>query len=240
VNPSPVSDAGAASPVICEGQQVQLQSSGGISYKWWPVAGLSSAVIADPLAMPADTTLYSVVVANQFACTDTSTVLVNVVSRPVVNAGPDKTIIRGDTVRLEGSMGGQDVDFIWWPLNTSGSLQPLVSPPLGTDYVLTGVSRLGCGIVTDTVHVFVYEDIFVPNAFTPNGDGVNDLWRVPALSALKVFDVRVYNRYGQMVFQTRDVNRGWDGRNQPAGVYVYFITVDGGRRMFRGTITMVR
>lgn len=239
VNPSPTADAGAARDMICAGEQVPLWSSGGLTYKWTPEAGLSSSTVANPVATPLDTVLYSVVVANQYACTDTSQVLVHVVSRPEVNAGPDKTIIRGDTVRLEGKAGGQDVDYFWTP-GTYNELRPLVNPILSTDYVLTAVSALGCGTVTDTVHVFVYKDVFVPNAFTPNGDGVNEVWRVPALNAFKRYDIRVYNRYGQMVYSAKDVNSGWDGRGHPAGVYVYMISIDGGRRMLRGTLNLIR
>jgi len=239
VNPSPVAEAGAGATIICAGEQVQLWSSGGVSYEWWPVADLSSPVVPNPLASPKDTVVYRVVVANQFNCTDTAEVLVNVVALPAVNAGSDKTIIRGDTIRLEGTVGGQDVDYLWTPGNL-GELQPLVNPSLSMDYVLTGVSRLGCGIITDTMHVFVYKDVFVPNAFTPNGDGVNEVWRVPALNAFTRYDVRVYNRYGQVVYSAKDVNSGWDGRGQPAGVYVYVISIDGGKRVLKGTLTLIR
>ena len=113
---------------------------------------------------------------------------------------------------------------------------------LNIAYLLTVESKLGCGTATDSMKVLVYQDILVPNAFSPNNDGKNDVWRIPALNAVKTFDVRIYNRYGQMIFQTRDNNKGWDGKfngvDQPMGSYVYVVNVD--NRVLKGTVTIVR
>jgi gliding motility-associated-like protein len=92
------------------------------------------------------------------------------------------------------------------------------------------------------MRVVVYHDYLVPNAFSPNNDGINDVWRIPALNAAKDFDVRLYNRYGQLIFQMRDSAKGWDGKfngvDQPMGSYVYIINVD--NRLLKGTLTLVR
>jgi gliding motility-associated-like protein len=247
VNPSPLAAAGPAASDICAGDNVQLTASGGLRYQWQPATGLSSAVINNPIARPADSVNYAVVVYNGFSCTDTAMVTVNVHAKPYAHAGPDKSIIEGNSAQLEGVAEGQDISYSWSPvfhMNNVQLLNPVVTPPISTDYMLTVVSNLGCGTVTDTMRVLVYKDIFVPNAFTPNKDGINDSWNIPALSALPNFEVRVFNRYGQLVFHTRNTNRGWNGTfngaDQPNGLYVYMINIDNGKRILKGPLTLIR
>ena len=245
VDPAPMAAAGPAISNICEGADVQLTASGGIRYQWQPATGLSSPDIDSPIASPTDTVNYLVVVYNEYSCSDTAMVTVNVTPKPYANAGPDKSIIAGNATQLEGAAEGGD--YSWAPLlnmNNAQSLNPEVTPPLSTDYILSVVSKLGCGTVTDTMHVFVYKDIFVPNAFTPNRDGTNDSWNIPALSAMPNFEVRVFNRYGQIVFHTHNTNRGWNGQfngtDQPTGTYVYLINIDNGKRILKGPLMLIR
>ncbi len=72
-----------------------------------------------------------------------------------------------------------------------------------------------------------YKEIYIPTAFTPNNDGLNDRWNLPALPALPLAEVRVYNRYGQLIFYNKGYAKQWDGSfkgmPQPTGVYVYII-----------------
>ena len=107
VNIKPVANVSFSSVGICEGNTVQLESSGGGTYQWIPATGLSSDIIANPLASPATTTDYSVIVSNQFACKDTAMVLVNVIEAPTADAGPDKSIIEGTSVKLLANATGQ-------------------------------------------------------------------------------------------------------------------------------------
>jgi gliding motility-associated-like protein len=245
VDPAPIAAAGAAISNICEGTDVQLTASGGIRYQWLPANGLSSPDIDSPIASPTDTVNYSVVVYNEYSCSDTAMVTVNVTPKPYANAGPDKSIIEGNAAQLEGAAEGGD--YSWAPLlnmNNAQLLNPEVTPPISTDYILSVVSKFGCGTVTDTMHVFVYKDIFVPNAFTPNRNGTNDSWNIPALSALPNFEVHVFNRYGQIVFHTHNTNRGWNGQfngiDQPTGTYVYLINIDNGKRILKGPLMLIR
>ena len=247
INPAPLAAAGPAISNLCEGDSVQLTASGGLYYQWLPATGLSSAGIDRPVARPADTLNYSVVVYNEFSCSDTAMVTVNVAQKPYANAGPDKSIFEGDAAQLEGVAEGHDIHYYWSPvlnINNAQVLNPVVTPLIGTDYALTVVSELGCGTATDTMHVFVYKDIFVPNAFSPNNNGINDSWNIPALSALPDFDVRVFNRYGQIVFHTRNTNTGWNGKfngaDQPIGTYVYLININKGKRILKGPLMLIR
>ncbi|HKO79537.1 MAG TPA: gliding motility-associated C-terminal domain-containing protein [Chitinophagaceae bacterium] len=247
VNPKPVAGVLFSTVTICEKENIQLESSGGESYQWIPANGLSSAVIPDPVASPADTVDYSVIVFNEFACSDTALVTVNVVEVPHADAGSDKWIIEGTSAQLSGNATGQNISYSWLPavfINNAQSLNPVVTPPRDTNYVLKVVSGEGCGFATDTMHVFVYKDVYVPNAFSPNNDGLNDTWNIPVLSAYPEFDLTVYNRYGQVVFQNKNTNRPWNGKFKgellPVGVYVYVIDLKAEKRILKGTVTLFR
>jgi len=224
-----------------------LESGGGESYQWMPSTGLSSAAIADPVASPPDTIDYSVIVFNEFTCSDTAFVTVNVIEAPRADAGSDKWIIEGTSAQLSGNATGQNITYSWLPdifINNAQSLNPIVNPPRDTNYVLKVVSGEGCGFATDTMHVFVYKDVYVPNAFSPNNDGLNDTWNIPALSAYPEFDLTVFNRYGQIVFQNKNANRPWNGKFTgeplPVGVYVYVIDLKAEKRILKGTVTLFR
>jgi gliding motility-associated-like protein len=92
--------------------------------------------------------------------------------------------------------------------------------------------------------VHLYPDIYVPNAFSPNGDGLNDTWFIPALRAYSEFTVSVYNRYGQLIFHTKNMVKPWDGtfngRPQPPSAYVYIVDIKAGERILKGTLVLVR
>ncbi|MGZ8558655.1 MAG: T9SS type B sorting domain-containing protein [Chitinophagaceae bacterium] len=247
VNPSPVAQTSFTNINICEGDNVQLESSGGSSYQWVPATGLSSAIIAGPLASPSATVQYSVNVFNQFGCSDEAKVMVNVIEAPNANAGTDKWIIKGNSAQLAGNAEGQNISYSWLPdvyINNPRVLQPFVNPPNDTSYILTVLSNDGCGIAKDTVQVFVYKDVFVPNAFSPNDDGLNDTWIIPALNVYPEFEITVFNRQGQIVFHQKNNNRPWNGRFKgsllPMGVYVYIIDLKLGGDILKGTLALIR
>jgi gliding motility-associated-like protein len=124
------------------------------------------------------------------------------------------------------------------------SLQPFVNPPADTKFILKAVSTYGCKTVSDTMFVKVYNDIFIPNAFTPNADGVNDTWNIPALGAYPNFELFIYNRYGQLIFHTKHTPVAWDGTYQgnpcTNGVYTYLIKTVNDRDMIKGTVMIIR
>src|SRR6185312_4669495 len=92
----------------------------------------------------------------------------------------------------------------------------------------------GCGVATDSVLVKVYSAIYVPNAFTPNGDGVNDAWEVRALDGYTKADVMIFNRWGQMVYRNNGNPVKWDGtfrgKLQPSGIFCYLIQPGNGMK----------
>src|SRR5215204_246476 len=215
---------------ICEGKSTTLSASGGVRYRWSPGAGLSNDTIANPIASPVDDTRYTVTVFSNFGCTDTASVKVSVIKKPIANAGPDKKTRPGRTIILNGSIKGNDVSYSWSPtanmLNTQ-SLQPSVNPSVDTKYTLHVVSNMGCGTSTDEVFVRVYDKILIPNAFSPNGDGINDNWVIEPLDLFDESITQIYNRYGQIVFKRNGYPKPWDGTSNgkpvPAGNYYYVI-----------------
>ena len=245
INPNPVANLAFDATTICEGEAVKLESSGGSSYQWIPATGLSSDVVAAPIAAPTSTIEYNVIVSNQFSCSDTAKVKVNVMEAPRADAGQDKWIMKGASIQLAANATGENISYSWSPavfINDPQSLQPIVNPPRDTSYVLNVLS--GCGTAADTMKVFVYNEVFVPSAFSPNNDGLNDTWNIPALNAFPGFELTVFNRQGQVIYQNKNGNIPWDGKYkgepQPVAVYIYMIDLKVPGGFMKGTVTIVR
>lgn len=232
---------------ICLGDSVALQASGGAGYLWTPGNGLSSSVISNPMANPNLTTTFIVTVTGNNNCIDTASVLVTVNNKPIVSAGEDKFIIKGQSVLLNGTVSeSAAVDFLWSPslfLNDARLLQPVSAAAFSLTYLLTATSTLGCGIATDTVLVKVFNDIYIPNAFTPNDDGLNDTWQIQALAAFPKAVITVFDRYGKKVFEST-TNKPWDGNQNntklSAGAYPYIIDLKTNRPVLKGMVMIVR
>jgi gliding motility-associated-like protein len=215
---------------ICEGKSITLDASGGVKYRWLPVTGLSSDTIANPVASPLDNTRYTVTVYSDYGCADTASVMVNVIKKPVANAGPDKKTRPGRPVLLNGTVKGTDFSYSWAPSSTMlniQSLQPSVNPVVDTKYILSTTSNTGCGTSSDEVLVKVYDKVLIPNAFSPNGDGINDSWVIEPLDLFDESVTHVYNRYGEIVYKSNGYVKPWDGTRNgkplPGGSYYYII-----------------
>lgn len=162
---------------------------------------------------------------------------------PRISAGPDRTVLAGGAIKLQATASGNGLRFAWTPITSMNDptvLQPVVTPRSDLVYRLTAISSDGC-TVSDDVVVKVAPSLYIPNAFTPNGDGINDYWQVPYLESLTGADVQVFNRYGQMIFQT-DGTRKWDGRwngaELPSGAYIYLVNLNG--KISKGVVMLIR
>jgi gliding motility-associated-like protein len=247
VHPSVAVRTSFSDTTICQKTTVQLRADGGENYKWLPAAELSDPTVANPTATASDTIKYQVVAANTFGCTDTAYVSLNVVKIAIANAGSNKTVVSGTNATLDGSIQNQYAQFYWQPaagISNTGQLRPLITSTVDAVYWLTAVSPNNCGITRDTVYVKVFKDIFIPSAFTPNGDGKNDLWRIPSLQAFTSYELLVYNRFGQLVFQTKNQYQSWDGTRNgiplPTGGYVYHLTIAELKKSWKGTVMIIR
>lgn len=246
VYPKPVATI-SGTQRICEGFTTALQAGGGGSYLWSPAAGLSATDISNPVASPTDTTQYTLVISGANNCRDTATVTVNVLKKPVASAGPDKILLKGQTVVLEGSVSGSNINYAWSPsvyLNNPLDLQPVSAPLNDISYTLKVTSNDGCGEAADTIRLKVYNDIYIPSAFSPNGDGLNDTWKIEALIAAPKARVLVFNRFGAIIFETSGNSREWDGTYKaqllPSGAYAYMIDLRNGRPIKRGMVMLIR
>jgi gliding motility-associated-like protein len=231
---------------ICQGNTIQLTGSGGISCTWAPATGLSSATSFTPLASPADSIMYVLTVKDANNCTVKDSVAINVLKKPVANAGQDKKILEGQSVQLNGSAAGTNVIYTWQPvynITDATVLQPVVSPAHDTIYTLVVTSLVGCGVATDDVFVRVLETVHLPNAFSPNGDGINDTWNIPKLITYPEADIYVYNRAGQLVYHSKGYNKPWDGtfngNRLPFGTYYYLIDLKNGLPKLSGWVQIL-
>jgi len=166
--------------------------------------------------------------------------------RPVIHAGPDRVKLAGRPVQLQGySYGPAGNLFNWTPslyLSNANVATPLADPPQTQSYFLTVTTSKGC-INRDTVLVNVVDQLYIPTAFTPNGDGKNDRWRIPNLDLIDGVTVQIFNRAGQIVFNAANSGVSWEGSfqgsPQPAGVYVYLIRFPDGYLM-KGQLALIR
>ncbi|WDF55488.1 gliding motility-associated C-terminal domain-containing protein [Mucilaginibacter sp. KACC 22063] len=223
--------ASLSDQTICQGSSVQLnaQAQNVNHYKWVPSTGLDHDDIANPVASPAVTTSYTLTVYND-GCPDTkltTTVNVNVLKLPKADAGTDIKMFEGSTATISGSAQGDQVSYYWTPtdfLDDPSSLTPQTSATSDITYTLHVVSSL-CGESDDQVFVRVFKKLDIPNAFSPNGDGINDLWQIKNLSTYPQALISVYSRYGQKVFESRGYSVPWNGTYNsallPAGTYYY-------------------
>ncbi len=229
---------------ICEQGTVQLKASGGTSYLWAPALGLSNATIANPIASPTTTTTYTVTVTSG-SCSAITSVLVNVTKNAKADAGMDKKALFGQSVNLDGKATGDNITYLWSPvdyLDDPTKLNPTASPPTNMVYTLTVQSP--CGTSTDDVFVKIYPKIEIPNAFSPNGDGINDTWNIAALEAFPTHEIKIANRNGRLVFNNKGAYLPWDGKfnkkDVPVGSYYYTIYLNDDFKILSGWVFVMR
>ncbi|MBA3649361.1 MAG: gliding motility-associated C-terminal domain-containing protein [Chitinophagales bacterium] len=239
----------ATSPdtIICQGQSIQLSANNAVYYRWSPPDGLSSTIISNPASTPDATTTYFVK-SYIGSCVDEDTIVISVLPVPLPEAGPDVTINQGDTTQLHGSGGAL---YQWDPptaLSSSATAEPQANPLASTQYSLLVTGENGCSSKDEvTVDVTHNHLIFVPNAFTPNGDGINDLFQFYSKGIAQILQVQVFNRWGELVFSSHGETPFWDGtyKGQPCNLdtYIYQITgesYDGNVIAEKGAVTLIR
>ncbi len=245
----PVADAGE-DVTICKGGTAQLDGSGGVEYLWVPPAYLDNELSEDPIAEgPLTEMYYNLIVTDINGCTDTDDVNVFLFPDPIIDAGEDQYILLGSYVMITAS-GGES--YVWTPeesLSDPTIFNPLSYATENTTYYVYGTDENGCTGM-DSVNVILRDDaiIGIPNAFSPNSDGINDFFQAIAIGTVASFDLVIYNRWGELVYQNNtDITKGWDGtfedKLQPIGSYIYkFNAIDGeGTSLnYQGNFTLVR
>ncbi|MFY0254697.1 PKD domain-containing protein [Chitinophaga sp. 30R24] len=243
---------------ICAGESVQMQAGGALRYQWIPSRGLNRSDISNPIATPNDNITYQVVGYNNSTCfTDTALAKIYVRAAPVVNAGPDMVVSIGSVIPLPVTGSEDIIDITWTPitgLSCYDCLTPTANPADDITYHVKVTNRFGCEAKDDITIKLVCDNgnIFIPNTFSPNGDGQNDVFYVRGngMQAIRMF--RIFNRWGQLVFEraggsTNDPASGWDGRFKGVpvnpDVFVYYVEVicdKGGANLLKGNVTLIR
>jgi gliding motility-associated-like protein len=236
---------------ICEGATVQLSAQGEGSFEWFPNVFLSNNKISNPISTPKDSIDYKVILTNSYGCKDSAYVAIHVYRKPQVYAGPDLKIEKGDSIKIDmASVKGSDINITWAPnafMNNSQIANPLIYPNDDITYTLKASSNVGCGVASDAVTVRVYKDVFVPTAFTPNGDGLNDVFSIYASGTYKLKNLTICNRWGKQIYTSTNVNFTWNGtwknRAQPQDTYVYYLELEkqnGKKVTKKGTVLLIR
>ena len=229
-----------------------------INYAWTgtPVNNLlSSTIIPDPTFWGIGDYTYTVqatITSGAVSCAATDEVTIH--SYPPITitniTESPQTIAYGSSIQLNADGA---LYYYWTPdngtLNNPNINNPIATPTDSiTTYIVYGMSQYGCKNA-DTVVVYLDNSMnqLIPSAFTPNGDGLNDVFKMTKFTFQKLIDFRVYNRWGILVFQTADLNKGWDGTYQGVpqdlGVYSYEIRVglvDGTEKVYKGNVTLIR
>lgn len=198
----------------CQNKPTQLQANGGLTYSWSPSADLNNATISNPIATLSTTTLFSVTANDINSCVGTNTLLVTI-QEPPTTISWDTSIVIGQTTPLPGNVGAV-FNYSWTPadyLNCITCPIPVASPTVEYIYSVKVKDIHGCfeRINTYTVHIELKGSLDVPTAFTPNGDGINDLINVDGWGIRKLNYFKVFNRWGELIYETTDLNSGWDG-----------------------------
>lgn len=236
----------SADTLICPGTEATLTASGANTYVWSPAATLSDPDAAVTDASPDVATVYTVE-GTLFGCVNTAEVEVSI-QGPTAEAGADTTIFYGETAFLDADGG---VEYSWSPstgLSDANSENPTASPETTTTYTVTVTTENGC-VFTDQVTVNVSSDalVGVPNAFSPNGDSFNDGFIITVRGLLSTYNLQVYNRWGQLVFEANNFENSWDGtfnnEQQPMGSYVWVLNykdLNNVSFVQQGTVIIVR
>jgi gliding motility-associated-like protein len=206
-------------------------SINGINFNWYvmpsTIAGTSATVSVSP---PNGTTTYYVVVDNGLGCADSDTISVTSNPAVVADAGADVTIIATESTVIGGSpTGPSGSTFVWKPLpglDNSNLANPVASPLTTTTYTVTVSTAQGC-TATDDVTVTVIPSIVIPDGISPNADGDNDEWVIDGIELFPNCTVEVYNRWGELLFQSPGYKEHWKGKYKgkdlPVGTYYYII-----------------
>lgn len=251
VTPNNVSITVSNDTTICLGTSAQLNITGATDYNWTPATELTCSNCSSPVASPDSGTYYFVQASDSVTgCSINDTVFISVVSVNATALFTDTLVDQGTplTLVVDGQSSG-NLSYLWTPstyLNDANSSSP-ISTPLQDILYNAIVSSSGCADTAQVnVRVRIIESpVAIPNAFTPNGDGKNDLFYPVITNAIaSVKDFRIYNRYGQLVHNS---TFGWNGQfkstDQPAGTFVYYLVIERPGKedeKFQGSVTLIR
>lgn len=246
---------------ICQGSIITFTATvknagNSPSYQWHINginAGTDSAVFSNDSLSDNDhisCVLSGVTTGCQSAPVTSNIIIISVKDSPIVSVAPiDTLVLSGSQVQLIATIMGAIVSYTWTPagnLVNPLSLTPLTIPLISNSSFSIAVTGANGCTAANTAIVSVFRELLMPSAFTPNNDGVNDVFRIPPNVLLTLIDFSVYNRWGEKVFSTGNISKGWDGKvagvAADAGTFVYTINgVSKGKKIFlKGTVELIR
>lgn len=240
--------------------QLSIHATGGntLNYQWQPISEISSGGgSAHPWIHPTTSVIYTVIVTNEYGCSASATIAVTKRTGTFSNGLDawcnENTIIEGTLTQLHSTIYGNEYSYQWTPasgLSAPTSTETDAMPSETTTYTVTVTDKFGCALskkLTVEVLPLTCDEplVFVPNTFTPNGDSKNDILYVRS-SILKEFTFRIYNRWGELIFESDRSDKGWDGNYKgkacEQGVYDYYLTgtcINDEKIIKKGNISLV-
>ncbi|GAA0525299.1 PKD domain-containing protein [Chitinophaga japonensis] len=237
--------------IICQGSEVQFRdqsiSPGGPVTVWnWDFGDGTTATEQHPVKRYDHPGNYTarLSVATVAGCSSAPLEQeLTVYVQPVVDAGPTVSVEQGTAVTLGATVNDPSLLLQWAPaaeLSDPAALRPVYIAQHDQVFTLTATDREGHCSATDQAEVKILVPVKVPNAFSPNGDGINDTWSITNLAAYQRSLVEVFNRYGKRVFYSRGYATPWDGGGLPVGVYYYVIDLGNGSEKIAGYVTILK
>jgi gliding motility-associated-like protein len=222
---------------ICKGKTLTLSAfNANALYTWSTGDTLPTITVRDE-------GVYAVLVSDGKTCQQKAATTLHVIDAPKVILRSDTAICNTDTIVLNGTL--EHASRVRW---STGQTTPAISVSTKGTYTLTAFND--CGTASASVNIDVIrcaEDLLVPSAFTPNSDGLNDVFRPIFDASVRQYQLNIYNRWGFPIFTSTDITRGWDGsvnrEKQQAGTYVWVISYtsrSGRQHTISGTVTLLR
>ncbi|MCH2199604.1 MAG: gliding motility-associated C-terminal domain-containing protein [Flavobacteriales bacterium] len=208
---------------VCFGEWYPVSAWGAETYQWQPAYLVANDEAEQTFVRPVDDQVFTVYGTDEYGCVASAEVFVDVLPLPYVNAGPDRVLEYLESDYLFGTV--DDTEFWWEPelyMDCPDCLTPIITPPESLWYVLHTIDANGC-IGKDSVFVDVFSPIYVPNTFTPDNDGINDIF-LPVGANIRGFRMEIYNRWGELIFETEDPEKGWNGSVRGGEHYVQIDT----------------
>ena len=248
INIPPAISASGPAAAVCKGAEVSLTATAAGSTVVWQGIGNGHSIIVKPNT----TTGYTAVATGANGCSASAVVTVDVIDFAMELTANPAAVISGNNVTLTSSANRLYAVNAWFPENVFPNqiavTQDIAVTESARTFSVVGISEDGC---RDTASVMITVganegDVFIPNAFTPNNDGKNDVFKVYG-SSIKDIEMKIYNQWGNFVFETKDNVTGWNGtqngRHQPVGVYMYIIKIRLNNEdsfIKRGSVTLIR
>jgi len=232
---------------LCKGTKVKLNAGGSNTYRWEPGDGLDNVNIQSPIADPIASMIYTVTVSDGGFCAVTATVLVRVNPVPTVSAGPDMTYNMDEPMYLNAKGSGTLTWISGEEILCKDCPNSQILPIHSGCYVVQATNQYGCKAIDEVcIEVTKNYNLYIPNIFTPNGDGLNDVFLVYGTGIVQL-EMFIFDRWGEQLFYSDSQLKGWNGeyngevaKNDSYVYKVIITTLDGKKHTKTGHVTILK